>query len=181
MEVLTRNGTQFRSTTRRHDRQSEGRISSRRLSECAVEHLSWGMKPTGTCDAPISTVMAGASPGRWPPARQNICCVKGGWAPVFELIRKHEVTHYCGAPRVPVCSSTLGRMEHGIGHSVVPRRGGSTLCDHRRLRRWVDITQGGSYRDYGRRVCANRGLESSAARTARRGRAQGGWYHAKNA
>jgi len=52
-------------------------------------------------------------------AGTNVCLRKVEAARIFELIKAHKVTHYCGAP---IVHSTLinapEEMKHGIGHKV---------------------------------------------------------------
>src|SRR4051812_28576153 len=52
-------------------------------------------------------------------AGTNVCLRKVDAATVFELIRRHKVTHYCGAPIVhSTLSNAPDELKRGIGHKV---------------------------------------------------------------
>ena len=68
-----------------------------------------------------STATAGASPGRWrrTPAPTS-ACARSRPALIFDSIREHRVTHYCGAPIVhTLLHQRAGRScAQGIDHKV---------------------------------------------------------------
>jgi fatty-acyl-CoA synthase len=52
-------------------------------------------------------------------AGTNVCLRKVEAGPIFELIRKHKVTHYCGAPIVhSMLANSPAEMRAGIDHQV---------------------------------------------------------------
>ena len=52
-------------------------------------------------------------------AGTNVCLRKVEAAPIFDLIRRHKVTHYCGAPIVhSMLASSPAEMRAGIDHKV---------------------------------------------------------------
>ena len=112
-----------------HHRQSEGRRlpPPRRVPQRAVATSS-----TGACRATrstcgrcrCSTATAGASRGRWPPTpAPTSACARSRRSAIFDAIREHEVTHYCGAP---------------IVHSMLINAPDEMKAGHRRTRcrRW---------------------------------------------
>jgi 3-(methylthio)propionyl---CoA ligase len=84
--------------------------------------VSWGMPPHPVylwtlpmfhCNGWCFTWTVAAAAGT------NVCLRKVDARAVFELIRKHEVTHYCGAPIVhSMLINAPAEWKRGIGHQV---------------------------------------------------------------
>jgi fatty-acyl-CoA synthase len=84
--------------------------------------VSWGMPPHPVylwtlpmfhCNGWCFTWTVAAAAGT------NVCLRKVDARAVFELIRKHEVTHYCGAPIVhSMLINAPAEWKRGIGHPV---------------------------------------------------------------
>ena len=96
----------------RHHRQPQGAWSTTTAAQPPTPSaMCW----SGTCPStrstcgpcPCSTATAGVFRGRWRPARASTCCLRRVEAQaIFDAIRNHGVTHYCGAPSCTACWST---------------------------------------------------------------------------
>ena len=156
------NGTRSRSTTRRArpaiPRASSITIAAPISTRCRTSSTGACRGTRCTCGrCRCSTATAGASPGRWrrTPAPTS-ACARSRRSSIFDAIREHRVTHYCGAPIVHAmlinapeewkqgidAQGELPGRRRGAAGRGDRRHGADRLRHHARLRPDRDLRTG---------------------------------------